>query len=190
MARGVCLTLLLLTMLSLLFMASHVRKIKEERLQMEQLLWVEFDAAMHGLIRMLQLAEAGVGSVPPQSARPALLAAYEHSIVVKRLSPVAKQLLEWRGIDSEPLAGYLLSLTGGVASACEDARQHGHTDGIWIGEIRRRLDEVHSVVNLEAIHHLSPQALQKQIEGLFSGDVAASYYAVPTWTLSAAPSCW
>lgn len=144
--------------------------IKEQRLQVEQLLWVEFDAAMQGLVRMLYLAEAS-----PDTARAPLLAAYEHALVIRRLGPVAEQLLAWRGVQAEPLAGYILSLTGGVGSICEQAHESGRADRAWIAEIRQRIEAVHDIINAETMRTPNHKRLQHDIQALFGSETAVYF---------------
>lgn len=159
--------LILVSIISLIFAARYAVTLKEQRMEVEQLLWVEFDAAMRGVIRLLHLAEAS-----PTTAQAALLAAYEHALALRRLGPAAERLLSWRGVEAEPLAGYIMSLTGGVASICDQTRDVGHADTVWILEIRRRLEAIHNSVNAAAMRESNPKRLQQDIQQLFSSETA------------------
>lgn len=150
-------------------------KTYQERLYLERLIWTEFDAAMDGLERFLRLA-GNASERPPAATHPALLTAYELSLTIRRLAPVVELLLERRGVRAEPLAGYLFSITGGVASLCAETRQRGVPDQEWLGELRRRVGHVHRAVNRTVVERLSKKELQRAVDSLFGIDPAASYF--------------
>lgn len=153
--------------------------------ELERLLWVEFDAAMDSLGRMLRLADAA--DRLPTGPGTSLLAAYEQSLAVRRLAPIAEKLLQRRGIRAEPLAGYLLSLTGGVASLCAEARLSGIPDKIWLTELRNRLAQVHLAINKNTVERLSRHELQRAIDALFGTDATAAYFTAASAEPPACP---
>lgn len=126
----------------------------------EDLLWAEFDAALDGTVRMLALAESAPAAPAP------LLAAYEYSLALDRLAAAAARLLERRGVRGETFRGYVLSLSGGVRSLCEEARRHGVADALWAGEIRRRLAAIRTVLNPAEVRPASPAELQRRLDAL------------------------
>lgn len=159
----------------LILLVSLSWKQKQELLRLEQLLWTEFDAGVDGLTRMLALVEAA-----PRTSSPALLAAYEHGLAVNRLGAVVESLLRKQGVRAEALPGYLLSLTGGVASVCDDARLRGTPDTVWIAEIRSRLEQLSSVLNAQVAQTVGRKELQRRIDLLFGSEPSALHFIVPT----------
>lgn len=157
-------------LLMLLIIAALLRYnavLRAERDLFEARLWIEFAAGLSGVERMLQLALASQDA----PAAP-LLAAYEHSLTVRRLSPVVAGLLH-DSSRGEPFAGYVLSLMGGVASLCEETRRHGQLDVVWLAEVRGRIASLRDAVQAETwLEHKGKQLLQ-YLDSLFAD--AAGY---------------
>ena len=176
-----------------LISAVYAYNLHKARAELELLLGTELVPALEGLLRVVRLAVASAGLPsygavgPPATAAPALLAAYEQSLIIRRLAPVAEQLLAQRGVRAEPLAGYLFSLAGGVASLCAEARRTGRVDGEWLAEIRRRIGEVHGIINRPAVELLTRQELQRAVDRLFGADPAAVYFSSAAAETSACP---
>lgn len=156
-----------LMLIALIGVSWYAVQNQKERVRVEQLLWVEFDASLQGMIRMLSLAE----EIPTTALSP-LRAAYEHGLFLQRLGPVLERILTWHGVRAEPLAGYLLSLTGGVGSICEQAHLGQAADTHWMAEIRQRLEAMHSVLNSRTMQQPKAKDLQQRIQGLFGSDTS------------------
>lgn len=118
--------------------------------------------SLDGIHRMLTLAETA-----PSTNVSSLVAAHEYGMLAKRLANVSESLLIERGIDAFPLAGYVMSLTGGITSLCAEARQHGYIDKEWTHTIRQHIKKLHRITASHSMLSLNKKVIQNQLYDLF-----------------------
>lgn len=141
-------------------------RLGSRHIALERSVWQEFDNALFGTIRMLHLTEQS-----PEPAWEALWAAHEYALLVRRLTPLAMQILDGRGVAAEAFGGYVSSLAAGIHSACGEARNQAQIELGWLAEIRRRLEAIREALTTELILSANRRQLQDAIDRLLGEEV-------------------